>query len=323
MNPNQAKSSIKEPEHSFSMGYEHFSTTLVTDLDKVAESSTKNLVPIPRECEVTSENEIESKEPVKDDSSVFTTFSNPLFNDSDDVTSNNNESIHNVPIKESKVHSNSIFDDDEINSNELESHVESNFVESPSNHDALIDSKKSILLRICYMIIRLHNRRKNIMLRKNISRERTLNTSVDNDSQREEIDIVTNTDEVLPPRVENDGDSDGEINAVEELHVNNSISNAKNEFFDNEASDFDNPSVPLLPSKPPDANFDFVLDARDEISIVMNVEFECLDPRVEFDVCNNENDDYSSFMFVIYFEVFSFLLSAESEDTIFDPGISI
>nr|GFB42923.1 reverse transcriptase domain-containing protein [Tanacetum cinerariifolium] len=31
MIPNQKKSSIEEPEHSFSMGYEHFSTTLVTN----------------------------------------------------------------------------------------------------------------------------------------------------------------------------------------------------------------------------------------------------------------------------------------------------
>nr|GFB10056.1 hypothetical protein [Tanacetum cinerariifolium] len=54
MIPNQTKLSIKEPEHSFSMGYEHFITTLVTK--EVAESSTKNLVPIPRECEVTSDN---------------------------------------------------------------------------------------------------------------------------------------------------------------------------------------------------------------------------------------------------------------------------
>nr|GEV63060.1 reverse transcriptase domain-containing protein [Tanacetum cinerariifolium] len=59
MNPNQTKSSIEEPEHSFSIGYEHFNTTLVTELDEVAESSTKNLVPIPRECEVTSDNESE------------------------------------------------------------------------------------------------------------------------------------------------------------------------------------------------------------------------------------------------------------------------
>nr|GFD41449.1 hypothetical protein [Tanacetum cinerariifolium] len=48
MNLNQEKSSIKEPEYSFNMGYEHFSTTLVTELDEVAESSIKNLVPIPR-----------------------------------------------------------------------------------------------------------------------------------------------------------------------------------------------------------------------------------------------------------------------------------
>nr|GFA38721.1 hypothetical protein [Tanacetum cinerariifolium] len=72
INPNQAKSSIEEPEHSFSMGYEHFSTTLVTKLDEVAESSTTNLIPIPRECEVTSDNESESDKPDKDDSSRLT-----------------------------------------------------------------------------------------------------------------------------------------------------------------------------------------------------------------------------------------------------------
>nr|GFC52563.1 hypothetical protein [Tanacetum cinerariifolium] len=62
-----------------------------------------------------------------------------------------------------------------------------------------------------------------------------------------------------------------------------------------------------------------------------NDELECLDPRDEFDVStNNENDDYFPFMFVIqiflpylfYPKVFSFLFSAESEDTIFDPGFT-
>nr|GEW31863.1 reverse transcriptase domain-containing protein [Tanacetum cinerariifolium] len=76
MIPNQTKLFIEEPEHSLSMGYEHFSTTLVTK--EVAESSTKNLVPIPRESKVTSDNGNESIEPVKDDSSVFMTFSNPV-----------------------------------------------------------------------------------------------------------------------------------------------------------------------------------------------------------------------------------------------------
>nr|GFB52913.1 hypothetical protein [Tanacetum cinerariifolium] len=57
----------------------------------------------------------------------------------------------------------------------------------------------------------------------------------DNESQREEIDIVTNTDELLPLGFEND-DSEGEINVVEELHVDNSISNFENELSDNKES---------------------------------------------------------------------------------------
>nr|GEU49787.1 reverse transcriptase domain-containing protein [Tanacetum cinerariifolium] len=146
----------------------------------------------------------------------------------------------------------------------------------------------------------------------------------DNDSQREEIDIATNTD-VLPPGLEND-DLDGEIDAVEELHVDNSISNSKNELSDNEASDFDNPSFLRPPSIPPDAKFE--LDTGDEISVVMNDndELECLNPRDEFDVSNDENDDYFPFMFVIRIflpylicsKMFLSFLSAESEDTIFD-----
>nr|GEU28912.1 hypothetical protein [Tanacetum cinerariifolium] len=81
----------------------------------------------------------------------------------------------------------------------------------------------------------------------------------------------------------------------------------------------DNPSFPRPPPEPPDVEFE--PDSGEEISVVMNDELECLDPRVEFDVSND--DDYSSFMFVTYSKVFSFLLSAESEDTIFDPGISV
>nr|GEY34549.1 reverse transcriptase domain-containing protein [Tanacetum cinerariifolium] len=289
INPNQTKSSIKEPAHSFSMGYAHFSTTLVTELDEVAESSIKNLVPIPHECEVTSDNEIESKEPVKDDSSVFTTFSNPLFNDSDDVTSNDNKSIHDVPIKKSKVHSNSLFDDDEINFDEL-NRMEMLFTINPRpcptmNANSIVESTPSSLIPI-----------------------------QDNDSQREEIDIVTNTNELLPQGVENDDDSEREIDVVKELHVDNSISNAKNKLSDNEESDFDNPSILRPPPEPPDAEFDFKPDTGDEISVVMNT-------IVELDISNDEDVNFFPFMFLIYPKVFSFLLFAESEDTIFDPEI--
>nr|GEW07888.1 hypothetical protein [Tanacetum cinerariifolium] len=336
MIPKQARSFIKEPEHSFSMGYEHFSTTLVTV--EVTESSIKNLVPIPRECEVTSDNESESNKPIKDDSLVFPTFLNLLFNDKDDVKIHEDD----VLIDESKLHLNLLFDNDEINFDEVESHVESNFVESLYNHDT---AKFDNLEEFSRPLIPIH-----IAEEERIRREHdeyiscmemlfsinphprpTMNANTivksipsslipvqDNDSQIEEIDIVTDTDDVLPPGFEND-DSDGEVDVVDDLSVDNSISNSKHELSYDEASDFDNPSIPRPPPEPPDANFDFELDARDEILVMMNVEFECLNPRVEFDICNDENDGYSSFMFVIYVEVFSFLLSADSEDTIFDP----
>nr|GEV73845.1 reverse transcriptase domain-containing protein [Tanacetum cinerariifolium] len=266
------------------------------------------------------DNESESNEPVKDDSSVFTTFPNPLFNDKDDVTVHKDD----VPIEESKVHSNPLFDNDEINSNELESHVKSNFVESLSTHDALIDSREHAEYISRIEMLFTINPRPYLTVNANTNVEfipSSLMPVQDNDSQREEIDIVTNTDELLPLGFEND-DLDGEIDVVEELHVYNSIFNSEHELSDNEASDFDNPLFPRPPPEPPDAEFDFEPNSGDEISVVMNtiVEFKCLNPRDEFDV---SNDDYFSFMFVICPKVFSFPLSVESEDTIFDHGISV
>nr|GFD33731.1 hypothetical protein [Tanacetum cinerariifolium] len=109
--------------------------------------------------------------------------------------------------------------------------------------------------------------------------------------------------------------------AVDDLRVDNSISNSEHEFSESEDSDFDNPSIPLPPLEPPDEVFDFKIDFGDEILVVRNtiVKFECIVARI---VSNDENDELSYFMFVIFDKMFSFL-SAESEDTIFDPGISI
>nr|GEY92513.1 hypothetical protein [Tanacetum cinerariifolium] len=311
--PNQTKSSIEEPKHSFSMGYEHFSTNLVTN--EVAESSTKNLVPIPRESKITSENRSESNEPVKDDFLVFTTFSNLLL------------------------------DDDKINFDELNSHFEPNFVESTSNHDTVkIDNLNEFFGPFIHIHIAEEERIRRehaeyinriemlftinprphppVNANTNVKSRPSLPVPIqDSDSQREEIDVVTETDDVLPLGVENN-DSDGEVDAINDLRVDNSISNSKHESSESEDSNFDNPSVPLPPPKPPDEEFDFEIDFGDEILVERNiiVKFE-FDARVKFDVSNDENDYLSYFMFVMFDKVFS-LLSAESEDTIFDPGIS-
>nr|GFA27607.1 hypothetical protein [Tanacetum cinerariifolium] len=323
--------STKEPEYSPSMGYEHLSTTPETELDEVTESSAKNLLPIPSECKVTSKDESKCDVPIQDQSSsVFTTFSNPLFKDNDDLTSRDDESLseEDIIIEESKVYSNPLFDNDEINYDELESHVESNFVESLSNHDALIESSQEIdyieefsgeLAHINQEIIEYSfDFKEEIRLIEdllydnssprppeelNVEIANTIVESIpsslilvhDNDSQREEIDIVTERDDVLPLSVENDDDSEEDIHFLKELLSDHSIPLTKDE-----PSDFDHqddPSFPRPPLEPPDAKFDFKPDYGEEITVVMkdNDELECLNPSDE----NNEDDDYFLFMFVI------------------------
>nr|GFC10813.1 hypothetical protein [Tanacetum cinerariifolium] len=166
-------------------------------------SSTKNLVPIPHECEVTSDNESESIEPIKDDSLVFTTFSNPLFNN------------------------------DKINSDELNSHVESNFVESTSNHDTV---KFDNLDEFSGPFIPIHIAEEEKIRREHadyIHRMEMFFTI--NPRPHPPVNANTNvdTDDVLPPSVEND-DSDGEVDVVDDLRDDNSISNSKHEFFESE-----------------------------------------------------------------------------------------
>nr|GEY72797.1 reverse transcriptase domain-containing protein [Tanacetum cinerariifolium] len=228
--PNQTKLPINETNHSLNMGYEHFNTNLLTN--DVAEASTKNLIPIPNECIVVSENGSQSTEPINDNSSDFTIISNPLF------------------------------DNDKINSDEINSHVEFNSNESTSNHYTI---KSNYLDDFYGPFILIHI----------LEEERT---------RREHADYINQ--------------------------------NGDHEYSESEDSDFDNLLLPLPPLKPPDKEINF----DKEISVVRNVivKFECIDARVKFDVFNDKND---VFMFVIFAKEFS-LLSAESEDTIFDPGIS-
>nr|GFC39930.1 hypothetical protein [Tanacetum cinerariifolium] len=75
----------EESEYSLSMGYEHLSTTPKTESDKVIKSSVKNHVQIPREYEVTFDNESECDVPVYEDSSTF-----DVLNDHSEILSDSN-----------------------------------------------------------------------------------------------------------------------------------------------------------------------------------------------------------------------------------------
>nr|GFB69912.1 hypothetical protein [Tanacetum cinerariifolium] len=130
----------------------------------------------------------------------------------------------------------------------------------------------------------------------------------ENEPRQEEIDVFSVTNNVLTP---SDDDSDDEVD-VGDLRVDNVIQNSKHEYSENEDSDLDNPLLPLPPPEPPDKEFDFQIDFEKGISVERNliVKFECIDAKMKFDV---ENDVFKFIMFS--------LLSAESEDMIFDPGI--
>nr|GFA94156.1 hypothetical protein [Tanacetum cinerariifolium] len=191
--------STKEPEHSLSIGYEHLSITPETKSDEVIESNAENLLPIPSECEVTLDDEIECDMPAKDNSSpAFTTFSNPLFNDNDDLDSSDDESLpdEDVPTEEFKIYSNPLFDKDEINSDKLDPHCfneEIRLIENLLYDDSYPRPPEEFNAEIADTIF------------ESIP---SLPIPVqDGNSQREEIDIVTETDDVLPPSVENGDDS--------------------------------------------------------------------------------------------------------------------
>nr|GEW99292.1 hypothetical protein [Tanacetum cinerariifolium] len=291
-------------DDSIPFGVEDSSFNMDEDILFLEKSSTKNLIPIPNEYMVVSENETQSTEPINDNSSDFTIISNPLF------------------------------DKDKINFEEINSHVEFNYNESTSNHDAV---KSEYLDEFYGPFISIH-----ILEEERTRREhadyinqmemlftinpRPYNSTNDNtniesfsllpipnqesDPHQEEIDVISVTNVVLPP---SDDDSDEEVDDVGDLRVDNLIQNSEHEYSESEDSDFDNPLLPLPPLEPPDTKFDF----EKEILVVRNVivKLECID------IFDDENDALSYFMFVIFAKEFS-LLSAESEDTIFDLGIS-
>nr|GEW20343.1 hypothetical protein [Tanacetum cinerariifolium] len=327
----------KEPEYSLSMRYEYLSTTPKTKLDEVTESSAKNLLPILSEYKVTSDDESGCEVPAKDESSlVFTNFSNPLFNDNGDFTSSDDKSLfdEDVPIEELKIYSNPFFDDEEINSDKLDPdcfNAESDLIESFLNRDTLIDSSHKFDFLLKEFSEELNAEIADMIVE---SLSQSPIPVEDSDSLMEEIDLFLATDDLLPPRIESDGyDSEGDIHFLKNLLSDDSIL-----FPENESSNHqDDLLFPRPPSEPPDVEFDFELNSGEVISAVKNNndelnEDECFHPGGEIDVFTNvEDDDYFPYIFfiqiflpyLIYPEVSLLLLSAGSEDTIFDPGISV
>nr|GEX01407.1 hypothetical protein [Tanacetum cinerariifolium] len=305
--------STKEPEHSLRMGYEHLSITPET------ESNAENLLPIPSKCEV----DLEDKREFYDDDDEDIEYVEASLSDHEIV---NVEEENVVQQEEEEIDLEDISQIQDIvlrgkllSITRLISNIESlNDNSTPDlvlnsfeSDNSLLDNFSPEFKTFCdhseetrsantthadYSLPEYDS----FFFKIKPDQERLIYDIPDNssnDSLLEEADLFL-FDNSIPPGIENVADDpEGDIRFLEELLIDDSI-------LSHESSDsnFEEPSIPRPPPEPPDTE----TDAGEEILDAMNDKDEYV---------------YSSFIFVIFAKMFS-LLSAESEDTIFDPGIS-
>nr|GEZ71958.1 hypothetical protein [Tanacetum cinerariifolium] len=308
--------STKEPKKSLSMGYEHLSITPEMKSAEVTESNAKNLLPIPSECEVTSKDKRECDELVCDNHSD--TFSDFKIDDDISVYDDDFEDIEYVEASLLDPEIVSIEEENDNFSPEFETFCDHS-KETRSGKTTHANYSLPEYDSFCFEIEPDKERLINLV--------KNDNSDSSNNPLLEEADLFLFYDSI-PPGIENVADDpEGDIRFLEELLINDSILSHKS--FD--SSFEENPLIPRPPPEPPDDNFDLepevilaVMEDNDEHD-------EYFNPGGEIFVStNNEDVDYFPFMFVIRIflpylilpEISPLFLSAESEDTIFDPGLS-
>nr|GEU88924.1 copia protein [Tanacetum cinerariifolium] len=302
----------EEPEYSLSMGYEHLSTIPEMESDEVIKSSVKNLVQIPREYKVTSDNESECDMPVCEDSSTFD-VSEILSNSNNDDTSSDDDAFKDIEYVEASElvsldEENDVYQEEkkidledilqiqdssslipifEKSNNSLsysdtslpEFETFSDHTEETRSGNTTAHANNSLpeYDSFCFEIEPDQGSLTNVVM-KDISDNST------NDPLLEEVDLFLASEDSIPPGIKNfDYDSEGDIHFLKELICDDSIP-----FPENKSSNFDHhddPSFPRRPPEPPDVEifFDFEPNSGEVISVVMNNidelnEDECFDP---------------------------------------------
>nr|GEU93537.1 hypothetical protein [Tanacetum cinerariifolium] len=318
--------STKEPEYSSSMRYKNPNTTLETKSDEIINSGVEELVPILSENEVTSEDKGECDMPISslsDPEIVSIEEKNVVHQEEEEVDLEDIYQIQDVDLHEKllsitrlisnikslndnptpdRVLNSSVsilifeVSDNSLSDNfspEFETFCDHTEETRSGNTTTHADNSLPEYDSFCFEIEPDQERLINV-LKNDISDE------LSRDPLLEEADLFLASDNSIPSGIENFGDdAEGDIHFLKELLIDDSIHS--HESFDSNFED--NPSFPLPPPEPPDDE----TDAGEEIPVVMNDK--------------DKDVDYSSFIFVILAKVFSFL-SAESEDTIFDPGFA-
>nr|GFA12760.1 hypothetical protein [Tanacetum cinerariifolium] len=366
--------STKEPENSLSMGYEHLS---ITPKMEVIESNAKNLLPMPSECEVTSEDKRECDELVCVNHSD--TFSDSKIDDDISVYDDDFEDIEYVeeslpdPEIVSIEEENGVEEENVVQREEKEVDLEDisqvqdvvlreklfSITRLISNIESLNDnstpdrvlnsfeSDNSLLDNFLpeFEIFCDHSEETrsgntthanyslseydSFCLKIKPDQERLINlvendnSNSSNDPLLEEVDLFL-FDDSIPPGIENVADDpEGDIRFLEELLIDDSILS-----HELSVDNFkENPLISQPPPEPPDDNFDLEPEVISAVMEEIDEPDEHFNPGGEIFVStNNEDVDYFPFMFVIRIflpylilpEISPLLLSAESEDTIFD-----
>nr|GEZ63167.1 hypothetical protein [Tanacetum cinerariifolium] len=198
------------------MGDKHLDTIPATKSDELIKSCVENLVPNPSESE--GENGC-------DVPSCFTTFSNILFDDEYEFDFVDGQSLHNEDFSE-KIFSNPLFEEEisSIKKNQHHFSAESDLIESMLNYDSSIISSSSKIDSLLDELLYDNSspRPSEEFNSKNSNAEiESFSPSPipieDSDSFMEEIDLFLTPDDPMPPSIEDDEDSEGDILFLERL----------------------------------------------------------------------------------------------------------
>ncbi|GKA22246.1 hypothetical protein Tco_0708208 [Tanacetum coccineum] len=253
----------EKPVDSLIMEDDHLDTIPETESDEFIKSSVENLVPTPSESEDFSDIESECDVPDCDDSQMtnFSTFSNPLF---DDSTSSDDESSHEevIDVMSFKTYSNPLFDlDEEI--------ISSKF--NPIHNEDLDSTSKDVRFDAeSYLLESLVNRD-------------SLNTSPPKiDFLFDEFAGELTHLQLIPSRIDNINlDSEGDILFLESLLYDNSSPRPPEAFQAN--SDMIIESLPIFPIPNKDS-------LREEIDIFFGPD-DSIPSGIESDDFDLEDDD--------------------------------
>nr|GEY56214.1 hypothetical protein [Tanacetum cinerariifolium] len=218
--------------------------------DEFIKSSVENLVPNPSESEDLSDTECDVL--ACDD---FTTFSNLLFDADDDFSSN----LHHFNVESDLIESLLNHDSSIISSSSKIDYLLDEFTGElillksipPGIDKTDCDHEEEIRLIEILLYDNSSPRPPEEFISKNfdaVIKSLYLSPIPVEDNVMEEIDLSFNLDDSMPSGIENnDYDSEVDMLILEELLSNDSLSLPEKESFD-----FDIPSSPCPPAKPPD-----------------------------------------------------------------------